>query len=52
MAISPNYQIKNSKKKKLARILILGILLFSLTIGSPSARLSTGVEVKKGERNE
>lgn len=49
MAKSPNYQIKNSKKKKLAGILILGILLFSLTIGPSSARLSTGVEVKKGE---
>lgn len=43
MAISPNYQIKNSKKKKLAGILILGTLLFSLTIGPSSARVSTGV---------
>ncbi len=49
MAISPNYQLKNSKKKKLAAILILSILLFSLTIGPSYARVSTGVEVKKGE---
>jgi len=50
MVKSPFPRQNNLKKNKLIFIFILGILLFSPLIHTSSARPSTGVEVKEGER--
>jgi len=50
MVNSPFLRKNDLNKSKLIFIFILGILLFSSLIHTSSARLSTGVEVKEGER--